>query len=643
MAPLARPPRARPRPMLLSPRAQPYLIAIVACVLLAASAGYDLYRERDQAIRTARLETASLVRVLEEHVHQTLRRAEVELDELAERPAGAAPVLPADGFLAQAGPVAAPAQADAGPAEAWAARLHAARPGELLVDRAREQVPGQWRLRVGRRPLSSPGAAQPPWQADIDLQPLQRLLDAADTGRNGFATLFSTSGWLLATAPLNPALFARNWADAPMFREHLPRAEVGTVQQVVARDGTERVYSYRRVRGYPLVMSAGMSMTDALAPWRLRVLWDGILLALVSMAFAGGAFGLSRSIQRREAALQALDEAGQAVQRSETFLRTLTDNLPLAIAYFDTGHRLRFANRVQCQHLGLARERLLGQTLAELGRPLPPGLAEATQRVLQGQEQSLEIEETDASGQRHVLACLLVPDRCAEGGVAGYCCACLDVTDRVDQRRRLDAALQERETLLREVYHRVKNNLQVIQSLLRLQRRAVADPAARQALDESAGRVRAMALVHEMLYQSGSLQAVSLRAYTRELLGHLAELSDAQARGVRLEAEVVDVEARLELAIPYGLLVSELVGNSLKHAFDPGSAGLVQVRVERAAKGLRLTLSDNGVGLPKDFALDRDASMGLQLAASLCTQLGGQLVPQSETGTVFVVEMTLFD
>lgn len=619
-------------------RLQPFVIASLACVSLIGSAAYDLYRERAQAIQTARSQTAALARLLEENVHQLFRRAEVELDALAQAPPSARRVLPTDGFLRSAGPV----TMAGGPDDAWRTRLAQDKAGVLQVDRLRRDAGSTWGLAVGKRPAAQTGGADTAWQAQLDLQPLQRLLDTADTRNNGFATLFTRDGWLLATAPRNEALQERNWGNAPMFTQHLPRAPHDTVQQIVVRDGTERLYSYRTVRGYPLVISNGISLTDALAAWRQRVVWHSGLLALVSAAFFAGAFGMSRTIRRREQAQQALVDARHDAEHSEAFLRTITDNLPLRIAYLDTSLRYRFVNLAQCQHLGLPREGILGRTNEELtGQPAPVALAQAIDRAMQGQAQDIEIEETTAAGRR-ALATLLVPERDDSGRVAGLYAASLDITERFEQRRRLDAALKERETLLREVYHRVKNNLQVIQSLLRLQRRNLSDGAAQEALDESASRVRAMALVHERLYQSESLEAVSLQDYTQELLQYLGETTGANARGVRLQAEVVAFEARIEAAIPYGLLVNELVSNSLKHGFAAGAGGTVRLTVERADKGLRLTLRDDGIGLRDGFTLGADASMGLQLASSLAAQLGGQLTARNADGAVFTTEMPAF-
>jgi PAS domain S-box-containing protein len=202
------------------------------------------------------------------------------------------------------------------------------------------------------------------------------------------------------------------------------------------------------------------------------------------------------------------------------------------------------------------------------------------------------------------------------------------------QQQHLQHALDEKETLLKEVYHRVKNNLQVVQSLLALQRRSVPEGPARAALDDSVQRVRAIALVHEKLYQSGSLASVSLPEYTRDLLFQIGEVAGQRHIAVRAEIEVA--HAGLDSAIPFGLLVAELVGNAYKHGFRERTEGEVQVRLRPVPAGAELSVVDDGVGLPDGFSLDgASRTMGLQLAASLARQLGGELQVHSEQGTRF--------
>lgn len=201
------------------------------------------------------------------------------------------------------------------------------------------------------------------------------------------------------------------------------------------------------------------------------------------------------------------------------------------------------------------------------------------------------------------------------------------------QQQRLEHALHEKETLLKEVYHRVKNNLQVVQSLLALQRRSVPEGPARAALDDSVQRVRAIALVHEKLYQSGNLASVSLPEYTRDLLFQIGEV--AGQRHIALKADIEVEHAGLDGAIPFGLLVAELVSNAYKHGFKGRSEGEIHVLLRSGEGGARLSVSDDGIGLPAGFSLAESHAMGLQLAASLARQLGGELKVDSEHGTCF--------
>jgi PAS domain S-box-containing protein len=204
--------------------------------------------------------------------------------------------------------------------------------------------------------------------------------------------------------------------------------------------------------------------------------------------------------------------------------------------------------------------------------------------------------------------------------------AIFDITERRRQQAATEQALAEKEILLKELYHRVKNNLQVVQSLLNLQRRALPDGVARVAIDQSVQRVQAIALVHEKLYQSGNLAAVSLRNYARDLMHQIAEANRTDGRVIKLHAEVSEVETGLDTAVPFGLLLTELISNCLKHAFSSRSSGDVWVRLVREEDGYRLTVADNGVGFPEDFDSTADTnSMGLKLATGLARQLGGKL------------------
>jgi predicted ATPase/two-component sensor histidine kinase len=189
-----------------------------------------------------------------------------------------------------------------------------------------------------------------------------------------------------------------------------------------------------------------------------------------------------------------------------------------------------------------------------------------------------------------------------------------------------NAALGEKEALLKEVHHRVKNNLQLITSLLNLQAARVADPAVAELFADSRNRVRSMALVHENLYRAGNLSRIPMDRHIRSLCTHLNGAYGALAQNVRLVVNVGDLHLEMDRAVPCGLIVNELVSNALKHAFPAGRAGNISVALRPDGPGRTLlAVSDDGVGLPADLDIARSDSLGLRLVGDLAEQLHGSV------------------
>jgi PAS domain S-box-containing protein len=199
-----------------------------------------------------------------------------------------------------------------------------------------------------------------------------------------------------------------------------------------------------------------------------------------------------------------------------------------------------------------------------------------------------------------------------------------DMTERVLAEERLRDSVREKEAMLKEIHHRVKNNLQVISSLLNLQAERIPDPAARAVFLESQSRVRAMALVHETLYGSESLARIELPRYIDRVCDSLLQTFGGNER-VAVERDVAPVGLDLDRALPVGLIVSELVSNALKYAFPGGRPGRIRVALAAGDAGLELSVADDGVGLPAGLDLDRAASLGLYLVRVLTRQLRGTL------------------
>jgi two-component sensor histidine kinase len=200
----------------------------------------------------------------------------------------------------------------------------------------------------------------------------------------------------------------------------------------------------------------------------------------------------------------------------------------------------------------------------------------------------------------------------------------------------LREALEEREVLLREVHHRVKNNLQVISSLLNMQRRSLGEGAGRDALAECQTRVQAIALIHEQLHQSRDCAQVQFRDYALSLAANVFEAVGASPRMVLLKLDVEEVTLEADEAVPCGLILNELITNALKHAFPGGRAGTVSVELRQLDDGaVRLGVSDDGVGLPAGLDVQGHASLGLQLVRMLAQQLDARLDVVQARGTSF--------
>jgi two-component sensor histidine kinase len=204
----------------------------------------------------------------------------------------------------------------------------------------------------------------------------------------------------------------------------------------------------------------------------------------------------------------------------------------------------------------------------------------------------------------------------------------------------LKASLHEKELLLKEVHHRVKNNLQVISSLVSLQADGSKDETVREVLRDVTYRVRSMALVHEKLYQSADFARIDFAEYTRSLLGYLWRAHGAAAANVRLTLELEPLTLPIDTAVPCGLILNELAGNALKHAFRGRTEGEVTVTLQSGAEGsVFLYVRDNGVGLPDGFNWREASSLGLRLVQLLSKQLDASVEVSGGGGSRFEIAL----
>ncbi|MEQ8537274.1 MAG: PAS domain S-box protein [Coleofasciculus sp. D1-CHI-01] len=214
-----------------------------------------------------------------------------------------------------------------------------------------------------------------------------------------------------------------------------------------------------------------------------------------------------------------------------------------------------------------------------------------------------------------------------------------DITVQKQTQDQLKASLQEKEVLLKEIHHRVKNNLQIVSSLLQMQSRRTKDKDVALVLQDSQNRIASIALVHEKLYRSENLAQIDFAQYVPDLITHLFDSYNISSSRVRISYQVEEIALAIDTAIPCGLILNELVSNALKYAFPEHQKGEIKIKFQRNLENNSLTLlvQDNGVGIPKSFDIETTTSLGLTLVLGLVDQIDGTLDLNCDSGTEFTI------
>jgi len=317
-------------------------------------------------------------------------------------------------------------------------------------------------------------------------------------------------------------------------------------------------------------------------------------------------------------------QACMADQEAKSQARFPEEN-PNPVLRVGAGGQLRFANQ--------ASQGFLASAGADPGLPMPEPYFSIIRAALSTGE--VQYFEAEAEGRVYAFAARpILP----EGYVNIYG---MDITLRKKAMDAIQRSLAEKEILLKEIHHRVKNNLQIISSLLFLQMEYVSLPQDRELFAESQKRIQAMALVHEELYGAEDFASVDMREYVPRLVERVLAGADIP---VRLECMVDDIQLPVTRSIPCGLILNELVMNAVKHAFRPGLSirdeGFLRVSLRREPGLLALEVEDSGPGLPPDFDIAATPTLGMTLVSSLSDQLGGVVSARCDAGgTTFRLEM----
>jgi len=338
----------------------------------------------------------------------------------------------------------------------------------------------------------------------------------------------------------------------------------------------------------------------------------------------------------------------EALQESEEKYRMLFETMAQGVVYQDADGRIISANPTAERILGLSLDQMRGRTsidprwraIHEDGSDYPGETHPSMIGLRTGREVQGIMAVFNPQKESHTwISISAVPQfRPGESQPYQVYTTFADITERKQAEEVIRASLREKEVLLREIHHRVKNNMQVISSLFNLQAGYIKDEEALRILKEGQTRIRSMALVHEKLYQSGDLSKIDLAGYIQSLSAHLFQVYLVDPNQVRLETEFEDVPLDINTALPCGLILNELISNALKHAFPAGRKGVLMIRLRRGKDGaVELRIADNGVGFPKRLDFRRTESLGLQIVNLLVGQLEGTIKLAGKNGTAFTV------
>lgn len=347
-----------------------------------------------------------------------------------------------------------------------------------------------------------------------------------------------------------------------------------------------------------------------------------------------GAMGVSRDIT-------AAKKAEEELRLSEERHRAVYDQAYIGIARIGRVGRFLLVNQRLCDMFGYASEELYKKAFFELTHPSEVGESlKKWDALLSGEIKNFTSEQIylhkNGSQIYANLTVSLVRD--TTGSPNYYVAVFEDITVRKQQEKELQESLKEKEVLLKEVHHRVKNNMQVISSILNLQSSYIKDETAVEMLRESQDRIKSMAFIHESLYQGKTLSHVKFSEYVRNLVSNLFHTYGVNKAGLKLKFDLDEVFLNLDTSIPCGLIINELISNALKYAFTDRESGTLSVTLKKMEDGkLKLEIADDGKGFPETINWKDTESLGLQLVVTLAGQIRGDIQMETKKGTTFTI------
>ncbi len=358
---------------------------------------------------------------------------------------------------------------------------------------------------------------------------------------------------------------------------------------------------------------------------------------------------LINAISERLGKILERHQIKDALIKSEKKFQAAFESAKDCIIIWDRDYNYIYANQSAIDHVGTTRDKVIGKNIRDGLGHLPDFMhlwMNRIDRVFENGEVASFQDKTMMQGHYLFSDSIITPIRNPDESIEAVCVVYRDITELADVGEQIknnleekEVLLKEKEVLLEEIHHRVKNNMQVVSSLLGLQIGSIDDKKTQEALQDSQFRIQAMSFIHQTLYDSDNLSMINIKAYLLRLLGMLSESIIIDPSKVKINVEVEEINLSVEQATPMGLIVSELVSNSMKYAFPDDGEGEITIKLQTDDQlGIELAVFDNGVGMRKDFSLHNTDSLGLGLVQILAErQLDGTIELKPDHGTCFII------
>ncbi|HMK45915.1 MAG TPA: histidine kinase dimerization/phosphoacceptor domain -containing protein [Methanocella sp.] len=331
--------------------------------------------------------------------------------------------------------------------------------------------------------------------------------------------------------------------------------------------------------------------------------------------------------------METVEEVRETLQDTRYLMNDIIARSPDPICLCDSGGYALMANDLFLDTFSVSRSAAMTRANI-LDGTLAMGLMEEDRDKLKKLE-TVAIPELKSPDGKRFLAIKIFPTYTSHYTHSGFIVKVEDITERTLAEKQVKDSLEAKNLLLKEMHHRVKNNFQIISSLLSVQASSIVDKKALECLTESGNRVKTMALIHEKLYESESLSGVNFSEYIDNLASSLFSSYNISPEKIHMDLQMDDITLGVDKAVPCGLLINELVTNSLKHAFPDDRSGEVHIRMHRAGNLYVLEIDDDGVGFPAGTDYRHTTSLGMQLVNLLVNQIYGTIELEGGKGTRF--------